>query len=229
MSRHRRDDRPPRAGAGRGARPGTRRRAWAGSASCPLTRNSLLRIVPARSPAGNLSRQSSAEPPGRRSRTPGPSAMAHVRAARWTDRDERARGRRGAAGPDPRTAQSRSARSGGGSSRRILSGIGSHSSRRPREWRTGHHARLRPREHADACGPKSPDSHRVIWGLTSRPQGRRRACFRLPVCPPGSPLRPPSSGSLGSAFSGSFPSAVARCRFPRRSPPDSLSPEQPSR
>ena len=30
---------------------------------------------------------------------------------------------------------------------------------------------------ADACGPKSPDSHRVVWGLTSRP----------PVSPAGFP------------------------------------------
>jgi len=33
----------------------------------------------------------------------------------------------------------------------------------------------------DACGPKSPDSHRVIWGLTSRP----------PVSPAGLPPVPP--------------------------------------
>jgi hypothetical protein len=67
----------------------------------------------------------------------------------------------------------------------------------------------------DECGPKSPDSHRVVWGLTSRP--------------PGSPTGlPPASGlpagfipfarrplvSLRPAFSGSFPSAVARCRSP---------------
>jgi hypothetical protein len=47
----------------------------------------------------------------------------------------------------------------------------------------------------DACGPKSPDSHRVVWGLTTRP----------PVSPGGlssgfpfahrvPPLRPPSPG-----------------------------------
>ena len=48
--------------------------------------------------------------------------MAHPPTARCTDHDERAQARRGAAGPDPRTAQSRSATSGGGSSRRILPG-----------------------------------------------------------------------------------------------------------
>lgn len=63
----------------------------------------------------------------------------------------------------------------------------------------------------NACGPGSPDSHRAVWGLTSRP----------PVSPRG-----PSSGfpfarrvlpfarrplvSLRPAFSGSFPSAAAR-------------------
>jgi hypothetical protein len=51
--------------------------------------------------------------------------MAHPPTARCTDHDERAQGRRGATGPDPRTAQSRSATSGGGSSRQILPRIGS--------------------------------------------------------------------------------------------------------
>jgi hypothetical protein len=37
----------------------------------------------------------------------------------------------------------------------------------------------------DACGPKSPDSHRVVWGLTSRPPVPLRAFLRFPVCPPG--------------------------------------------
>jgi hypothetical protein len=63
--------------------------------------------------------------PGRRSRAPGHWSMAHAPTARCTDHDERAQGRRGATGPDPRTAQSGSARSGGGSSRRKLPGIGS--------------------------------------------------------------------------------------------------------
>ena len=72
----------------------------------------------------------------------------------------------------------------------------------------------------DACGPKSPDSHRVIWGLTARPPvspgglssgfpfARRVLCLRLPSsgfpssgvlrfgpfgrCPVPAPLRFPS-------------------------------------
>ena len=67
----------------------------------------------------------------------------------------------------------------------------------------------------DACGPKSPDSHRAVWGLISRP----------PVSPAGfSPVSRLPAGflpfvrlplvSLRPAFSGSFPSAVARFRFP---------------
>ena len=43
---------------------------------------------------------------------------------------------------------------------------------------------------ADACGPGSPDSHRVVWGLTSRPPVPPRAFLRFPVCPPGSPPSP---------------------------------------
>jgi hypothetical protein len=42
----------------------------------------------------------------------------------------------------------------------------------------------------DACGPGSPDSHRVVWGLTSRPPVPPRAFLRFPVCPPGSPPSP---------------------------------------
>ena len=65
----------------------------------------------------------------------------------------------------------------------------------------------------DACGPKSPDSHRVVWGLTSRP----------PVLPGGLssgfpfarrvlPHRPPSSGfpSSGVLRFGPF----GRCPVP---------------
>jgi hypothetical protein len=67
----------------------------------------------------------------------------------------------------------------------------------------------------NASGPESPDSHRVVRGLTSRP----------PVSPAGFPpvsrlpaeffpfVRPPRV-SLRPAFSGSLPSAVARLRFP---------------
>ena len=92
----------------------------------------------------------------------------------------------------------------------------------------------------DACGPKSPDSHRVVWGLTSRPPVPLRAFLRFPVCPPGpspssaffwfpfvrrSPvcsLRPlPGSGSRPVSLRVPFPlsnlhvSAAAR-RFRRR-------------
>ena len=186
--------------------------------------------------------------------------MANAPTARCTDHDERAQGRRGVTGPDPRTAQSRSARSGGGSSRRILPGIGSRpaaadvndgpvtmyavgsegmqdsriwadsvlnqrlepqragfraertdtraamtdepsavcdqqtaegSGRRSRGvQRLGRATDRRPLpakkladnyaqfaqtcQHSasgivDACGPKSPDSHRVVWGLNARP------------------------------------------------------------
>jgi len=82
------------------------------------------------------------------------------------------------------------------------------------------HAGTRPAAPVHGCGPKSPDSHRVVWGLISR----------LPVSRPGFPpvsrlptralsLRPPSSG---------FPSlGVLRFRpfgrrFPVRFPSDSL-------
>jgi hypothetical protein len=42
----------------------------------------------------------------------------------------------------------------------------------------------------DACGPRSPDSHRVVWGLTSWPPVPPRAFLRFPVCPPGSSPSP---------------------------------------
>ncbi len=75
----------------------------------------------------------------------------------------------------------------------------------------------------DACGPGSPDSHRVVWGLTSRP----------PVSPCGlssgfpfarrvPPLRPPSSGFPSSGVLRFVP--FGRCpvpvplRFPSGSP-----------
>jgi len=93
-------------------------------------------------PVGTVSRRPAAGPPGRRSRAPGHWSIAHAPAARWADHDERARGRRGAAGPDPRTAQSRSARSGGGSSRRLLPGTGSRPAADVNE--AADHARHRP-------------------------------------------------------------------------------------
>jgi len=85
-------------------------------------------LLHARQPAmsaGNQQLSRRAEGPVRRDLRPWCTAPA----ARWADRDERARGRRGATGPDPRTAQSRSARSGDGPSRRLLPGTGSHGSR----------------------------------------------------------------------------------------------------
>ena len=42
----------------------------------------------------------------------------------------------------------------------------------------------------NACGPGSPDSHRVVWGLTSRPPVSPAGFLRFPVCPPGSPPSP---------------------------------------
>ena len=82
----------------------------------------------------------------------------------------------------------------------------------------------------DECGPKSPDSHRVVWGLTSRPAGSPAGlppASRLPTGFVPFARRPPVA--LRPVFSGSFPSAVARFRFPVSFPPGSLSPEQPSR
>jgi hypothetical protein len=81
----------------------------------------------------------------------------------------------------------------------------------------------------DECGPKSPDSHRVVWGLTSRPAGSPAGlppASRLPTGFAPFARRPPVA--LRPAFSGSLPSAVARFRFPVSFPPESLSPEQPS-
>ena len=88
-------------------------------------------LLHARQPAMSAHNQQlsrRAEGPVRRDLRPWCTAPA----ARWADRDERARGRRGATGPDPRTAQSRSARSGDGPSRRLLPGTGSHGNRRRR-------------------------------------------------------------------------------------------------
>ena len=75
---------------------------------------------------------------------------------------------------------------------------------------------------ADACGPRSPGSHRVVWGLTARPPVPLRASLRFPVCPPGSPPSPavpgfPSSGVLRFGPFGRCPVPVLR-RFPSRFP-----------
>jgi hypothetical protein len=65
----------------------------------------------------------------------------------------------------------------------------------------------------DECGPKSPDSHRVVWGLTRGLRDPRRAFLRFPVCPPGSsPLRPPSSGLPSSGVLRFVP--FGRCPIP---------------
>jgi hypothetical protein len=46
-----------------------------------------------------------------------------------------------------------------------------------------------------ACGPKSPDSHRVVWGLTSRPPVPPAGFPPVSRLPAGFfPLRPPASG-----------------------------------
>jgi hypothetical protein len=71
---------------------------------------------------------------------------------------------------------------------------------------------------ADTCGPRSPGSHRVVWGLTARPPVPLRAFLRFPVCPPGSPPSPavpgfPSSGVLRFGPFGRCPVPVLR-RFP---------------
>jgi len=72
------------------------------------------------------------------------------------------------------------------------------------------HAGTRPTAPVYGCGPKSPDSHRAVWGLISRPPVPVRAFLRFPVCPPGFvPLVRRPVASLGPASSGSVPSAVA--------------------
>jgi hypothetical protein len=46
----------------------------------------------------------------------------------------------------------------------------------------------------DACGPGSPDSHRVVWGLTSRPPVPRGLSSGFPFARRVLPSRPPSPG-----------------------------------
>ncbi len=112
---------------------------------------------------------------------------------------------------------------GAGRRTRGVQRLGSATDRRacpPESWWTTIRSSRRPaRDSAsgivNACGPKSPDSHRAVWGLISRP----------PVSPAGFPpvSRLPAGffpfvrlplASLRPASSGSFPSAVARFRFP---------------
>ncbi len=75
-----------------------------------------------------------------------------------------------------------------------------------------------------ACGPKSPDSHRVVWGLTSRPPVLLRTpsgfpSFALRLFPspafPGSLVGFPAFGVLRSGPFG----RCSRVRFPFGSPP----------
>ncbi len=74
---------------------------------------------------------------------------------------------------------------------------------------------------ADACGPGSPDSHRVVWGLTSRPPVPPRASSGFPFARRVLPVARLPLVSRRPAFSGSSPSAVARFRFPFGVPPGS--------
>ena len=75
----------------------------------------------------------------------------------------------------------------------------------------------------DACGPGSPDSHRVVWGLTSRPPVSPAGFPPVSRLPAGfSPFARLPLVSLRPAFSGSSPSAVARFRSPFGAPPGSL-------
>jgi len=82
----------------------------------------------------------------------------------------------------------------------------------------------------DAWGPKSPDSHRVVWGLISRPPVPSAGFPPVSRLPAGFfPFLRLPRVSLRPAFSGSVPSAVARFRFPFGFPPGFLSLERSSR
>ena len=82
----------------------------------------------------------------------------------------------------------------------------------------------------DACGPGSPDSHRVVWGLTSRPSGSPAGFPPVSRLPAGiSPFARLPLVSLRPAFSGSSPSAAARVPVPLRRPSGFPSAEQSRR
>ena len=117
---------------------------------------------------------------------------------------------------DQQTAEGASRRSRGAQH------LGSATGRRPcppESWWTTMRSSRRPGQDSSSgivngCGPKSPGSHRAVWGLIARP----------PVSPAGFPPVPRLPAwffpfvrlplvSLRPAFSGSFPSAVARFRF----------------
>ena len=75
----------------------------------------------------------------------------------------------------------------------------------------------------NACGPGSPDSHRVVWGLTSRPPVPPAGFPPVSRLPAGfSPFARLPQVSRRPAFSGLSPSAAARFRFPFGVPPGSL-------
>ena len=135
---------------------------------------------------------------------------------------------------DQQTAEGASRRSRGAQR------LGSATGRRPcppESWWTTIRSSRRPGQDSSSgivngCGPKSPGSHRAVWGLIARP----------PVSPAGFPpvSRLPAGFfpfvrlplvSLRPAFSGSFPSAIARFRFrfPLGFPPGFLSLGQSSR
>ena len=71
----------------------------------------------------------------------------------------------------------------------------------------------------NGCGPKSPGSHRAVWGLIARPPDSPAGFPAVSRLPAGFfPFVRLPLVSLRPAFSGSFPSAVARFRFPPRFP-----------
>jgi hypothetical protein len=75
----------------------------------------------------------------------------------------------------------------------------------------------------NACGPGSPDSHRVVWGPTSRPPVPPAGFPPVSRLPAGfSPFARLPLVSRRPAFSGSSPSAVAQVPVPLRVPPGSL-------
>jgi hypothetical protein len=69
----------------------------------------------------------------------------------------------------------------------------------------------------DECGPKSPGSHRVVWGLISRTRGPGGLSSGFPFARRVRPLRLPSSGFPASGVLLGFP-------FVRRSPVRALRP-----
>jgi len=116
--------------------------------------------------------------------------------------------------------------------------LGSATGRRPcppeRWWTTMRSSRRPAKDSAsgivNGCGPKSPGSHRAVWGLISRPPGFPAGFPPVSRLPAGLfPFIRLPLVSLRPAFSGSFPSAVARFRFPLGFPPVSLSLGQSSR